>query len=131
MAETMNIPNILTLIRVALIPIFILLFYMPFHWSYLAAAVVFTLASITDWLDGYLARKLQQSTPFGAFLDPVADKLLVAAVILMLVAFDRVTGLSILAGLVILVRAVDARALRQVLAVAQGVLVLLDLKEAV
>ncbi|MEB3736034.1 CDP-diacylglycerol--glycerol-3-phosphate 3-phosphatidyltransferase [Halopseudomonas pachastrellae] len=73
----MNIPKyILTLIRVALIPIFILLFYMPFHWSYLAAAVVFTLASITDWLDGYLARKLQQSTPFGAFLDPVADKLM-------------------------------------------------------
>ena len=84
MVETMNIPNILTLIRVALIPIFILLFYMPFHWSYLAAAVVFTLASITDWLDGYLARKLQQSTPFGAFLDPVADKLLVCACLVVL-----------------------------------------------
>ena len=85
MAETMNIPNILTLIRVALIPIFILLFYMPFHWSYLAAAVVFTLASITDWLDGYLARKLQQSTPFGAFLDPVADKLMVVIALVLLV----------------------------------------------
>ncbi|SFM89213.1 CDP-diacylglycerol--glycerol-3-phosphate 3-phosphatidyltransferase [Halopseudomonas pachastrellae] len=85
MVETMNIPNILTLIRVALIPIFILLFYMPFHWSYLAAAVVFTLASITDWLDGYLARKLQQSTPFGAFLDPVADKLMVVIALVLLV----------------------------------------------
>ena len=82
----MNIPNILTLLRVALIPIFILLFYMPYHWSYLAAALVFTLASVTDWLDGYLARKLQQSTPFGAFLDPVADKLLVVMALVLLTA---------------------------------------------
>ena len=81
----MNIPNILTLLRVALIPIFILLFYMPFHWSYLAAALVFTMASVTDWLDGYLARKLQQSTPFGAFLDPVADKLMVVIALVLLV----------------------------------------------
>ena len=81
----MNIPNILTLLRVALIPIFILLFYMPFHWSYLAAALVCTMASVTDWLDGYLARKLQQSTPFGAFLDPVADKLMVVIALVLLV----------------------------------------------
>lgn len=81
----MNIPNILTLLRVALIPIFILLYYLPLHWSYLAAAVVFTLASLTDWLDGYLARKWQQSTAFGAFLDPVADKLMVAVALILLV----------------------------------------------
>lgn len=81
----MNIPNILTLLRVALIPIFILLYYLPLHWSYLAAAVVFTLASLTDWLDGYLARKWEQSTPFGAFLDPVADKLMVAVALVLLV----------------------------------------------
>ena len=81
----MNIPNILTLTRVALIPVFILLYYLPFHWSYLAAAVIFTLASITDWLDGYLARKWEQSTPFGAFLDPVADKLMVAVALILLV----------------------------------------------
>lgn len=81
----MNIPNILTLLRVALIPIFILLYYLPFHWSYLAAAVVFTLASLTDWLDGYLARKWEQSTAFGAFLDPVADKLMVAVALVLLV----------------------------------------------
>ena len=77
----MNIPNILTLIRVALIPIFILLFYMPFHWSYLAAAVVFTLASITDWLDGYLARKRGLVSLVGKLLDPLADKLLVMAIL--------------------------------------------------
>lgn len=81
----MNIPNMLTLMRVALIPIFILLYYLPFHWSYLAASVVFTIASITDWLDGYLARRWQQSTPFGAFLDPVADKLMVAVALVLLV----------------------------------------------
>lgn len=81
----MNIPNILTLMRVGLIPIFILLFYMPYHWSYVAAALIFTLAAVTDWLDGYLARKLQQSTPFGAFLDPVADKLMVVIALVLLV----------------------------------------------
>ncbi|QJD58258.1 CDP-diacylglycerol--glycerol-3-phosphate 3-phosphatidyltransferase [Pseudomonas sp. gcc21] len=81
----MNIPNVLTLMRVGLIPIFILLYYLPYPWSYLAASVVFTLASITDWLDGYLARKLEQSTPFGAFLDPVADKLMVAVALVLLV----------------------------------------------
>ncbi len=81
----MNIPNILTLTRVGLIPIFILLYYLPFHWSYLAAAVTFTIASITDWLDGYLARKWEQSTPFGAFLDPVADKLMVIVALILLV----------------------------------------------
>lgn len=81
----MNIPNILTLLRVGLIPIFILFYYLPFNWSYLAAAIVFTVASITDWLDGYLARKWEQSTPFGAFLDPVADKLMVAVALVLLV----------------------------------------------
>ncbi|MEH6564283.1 MAG: CDP-diacylglycerol--glycerol-3-phosphate 3-phosphatidyltransferase [Halopseudomonas sp.] len=81
----MNIPNILTVIRVGLIPIFILLFYMPYHWSYVAAALIFTLAAVTDWLDGYLARKLHQSTPFGAFLDPVADKLMVVIALVLLV----------------------------------------------
>ena len=81
----MNIPNILTLTRVGLIPFFILLYYLPFHWSYLAAAIVFTIASVTDWLDGYLARKWEQSTPFGAFLDPVADKLMVAVALILLV----------------------------------------------
>ena len=81
----MNIPNILTLMRVLLIPVFILFYYLPFHWSYLGAAIIFTLACVTDWLDGYLARKWQQSTPFGAFLDPVADKLIVAVALVLLV----------------------------------------------
>ncbi|WP_028237951.1 CDP-diacylglycerol--glycerol-3-phosphate 3-phosphatidyltransferase [Stutzerimonas azotifigens] len=81
----MNIPNLLTVLRVLLIPFFILLFYLPFSWSYFAAALVFAVAAATDWLDGYLARRLEQSTPFGAFLDPVADKLMVAVALVLLV----------------------------------------------
>ena len=68
-----NIPNLLTFFRILLIPVFVILFYLPYQWSYMARAIVFILAAATDWFDGYLARKLNQSTAFGAFLDPVAD----------------------------------------------------------
>ena len=85
----MNIPNALTLFRVLLIPVFALVFYLPGQWAGWAAASIFTLASITDWLDGYLARKLNQSTPLGAFLDPVADKLMVAVALVCSVIIGR------------------------------------------
>lgn len=81
----MNIPNALTLFRILLIPVFVLLFYLPYPWVFWASAAVFGLAGLTDWLDGYMARKLDQFTPFGAFLDPVADKLMVAIALVMLV----------------------------------------------
>ncbi|HEY0722277.1 MAG TPA: CDP-diacylglycerol--glycerol-3-phosphate 3-phosphatidyltransferase [Gammaproteobacteria bacterium] len=81
----MNAPNILTLLRIALIPVFVLLYYLPYTWSYLAAAVVFALAAVTDWLDGYLARRLGETSAFGAFLDPVADKLMVATALVLIV----------------------------------------------
>lgn len=81
----MNIPNMLTVLRVVLIPVVVVLFYMPQQWTNLAASLVFGLAAITDWFDGYLARKWDQSTPFGAFLDPVADKLMVAVSISILI----------------------------------------------
>lgn len=81
----MNIPNALTLFRIVLIPVFVLVFYLPYHWSFFTSAAIFTLAGITDWLDGYLARKLDQGTAFGAFLDPVADKLMVAIALVLLV----------------------------------------------
>jgi CDP-diacylglycerol--glycerol-3-phosphate 3-phosphatidyltransferase len=97
----MNIPNILTMLRVLLIPIIILLFYLPFKWSYLATSAVFAIAAITDWLDGYLARKLQQSTPFGAFLDPVADKLMVAVALVLLVAEHANIWLTLPAAIII------------------------------
>ncbi len=108
----MNIPNILTLLRVALIPVLVLLFLLPFHWSYLAASVVFALASVTDWLDGYLARKWQQSTPLGAFLDPVADKLLVATALLLLAQQHHNLYLT-LPALIIICREIVVSALRE------------------
>ncbi|WP_017938990.1 CDP-diacylglycerol--glycerol-3-phosphate 3-phosphatidyltransferase [Zestomonas thermotolerans] len=97
----MNIPNILTVLRVLLIPIFILLFYLPFGWSYLASSAVFALAAVTDWLDGYLARRLEQSTPFGAFLDPVADKLMVAVALVLLVEEHANLWLTLPAAIII------------------------------
>jgi CDP-diacylglycerol--glycerol-3-phosphate 3-phosphatidyltransferase len=82
----MNWPNILTLARISVIPVFVLVFYLPFWWSHVAATVIFALASVTDWLDGYLARYLKQSTKLGAFLDPVADKLMVSIALVLIVA---------------------------------------------
>jgi CDP-diacylglycerol--glycerol-3-phosphate 3-phosphatidyltransferase len=80
----MNIPNALTLLRVALIPFLVMVMYLPYAWAGLCASGIFCLAAITDWVDGYLARKLNQTTQFGAFLDPVADKLMVAVALVML-----------------------------------------------
>jgi CDP-diacylglycerol---glycerol-3-phosphate 3-phosphatidyltransferase len=108
----MNIPNLLTVLRVFLIPFFILLFYMPFSWSYWASAAVFAVAAATDWLDGYLARRWQQSTPFGAFLDPVADKLMVAVALVLLVEEHANLWLSIPAT-VIIGREIVVSALRE------------------
>ena len=81
----MNIPNSLTLFRIVLIPVLVALFYWPQAHTYFLTAAVFAVAAVTDWLDGYLARKLGQSTPLGAFLDPVADKLMVAVALALLI----------------------------------------------
>ncbi|RJG48744.1 CDP-diacylglycerol--glycerol-3-phosphate 3-phosphatidyltransferase [Motilimonas pumila] len=80
-----NIPNILTAFRVLLIPVFVVCYYLPTEWAAFLAAFFFWLAAVTDYLDGYLARKLEQQTPFGAFLDPVADKVMVAAALVVIV----------------------------------------------
>jgi CDP-diacylglycerol--glycerol-3-phosphate 3-phosphatidyltransferase len=82
---SLNIPNTLTVSRIILIPVLVLVFYWPFENHKLVAAAIFGLAAITDWFDGYLARKLAQMTEFGAFLDPVADKLMVAVALVLLV----------------------------------------------
>ncbi len=108
----MNIPNLLTILRVLLIPVFILLFYMPFPWSYWAASTVFALACATDWLDGYLARRLGQSTAFGAFLDPVADKLIVAVALVLLVEEHANLWLT-LPAVIIIGREIVVSALRE------------------
>lgn len=81
----MTIATQLTLLRVALIPLLVAVFYIPYQWHYLASAAVFSIAAITDWLDGYIARKYNQTTAFGAFLDPVADKLMVVVALVLLV----------------------------------------------
>ena len=97
----MNIPNLITVLRVLLIPFFILLFYLPYSWSYVASSSVFAFAAATDWLDGYLARRLEQSTPFGAFLDPVADKLMVAVALVLLVQEHHNVWLTLPAAVII------------------------------
>ncbi len=86
-----NIPTLLTLFRVVLIPFFVLAFYLPVVWAPFACALIFLVAAVTDWFDGYLARRWNQSTRFGAFLDPVADKVMVA-IAMVLVAEHYHTG---------------------------------------
>ncbi|MBQ4812421.1 CDP-diacylglycerol--glycerol-3-phosphate 3-phosphatidyltransferase [Pseudoalteromonas luteoviolacea] len=107
-----NIPNTLTTFRLFLIPVFAVVFYLPYTWAFFAAAFIFWLASITDILDGYLARKLNQSTPFGAFLDPVADKVMVS-VALVLIAAHYQNVLVTLAAVIIISREIVISALRE------------------
>lgn len=95
-----NLPNILTLVRILVIPIFVVIFYLPVWWAHLGAAIIFTLASITDWLDGYLARALQVSSRLGAFLDPVADKLMVSIALVMIVGESQFQFVSVPAAVV-------------------------------
>lgn len=101
MSTLTSLPNILTLMRIVLIPVFIIAFYLPFSWAPGLAAAIFALASLTDWLDGYLARKLKQISPFGAFLDPVADKLLVACSLLLLVGEKSMSYITLPAVIIV------------------------------
>ncbi|CAG0926977.1 MAG: CDP-diacylglycerol--glycerol-3-phosphate 3-phosphatidyltransferase [Rhodocyclaceae bacterium] len=110
-----NIPNLLTWGRILLIPLFVGVFYMHHDWlnphqQNLAATAIFVVAAITDWLDGYLARTLQQTSAFGAFLDPVADKLMVAAALIMLVQIDRA---DTIVAFIIIGREIAISALRE------------------
>ena len=111
----MNIPNSLTILRILLIPVFILVFYLPFKWTHAAAAAMFAFGALTDWLDGFLARRLNQTSRFGAFLDPVADKLLVAVALVMLVQTDPRMWLAITAAIII-GREIAVSALREFMA---------------
>ena len=112
MKLSISLPNVLTFFRIALIPVLVIVFYLPFDWRFLAASSIFTLASITDWLDGYLARKMNAITPFGTFLDPVADKLLVATALVLLVEVHASAVLAVPA-LVIVGREIAVSALRE------------------
>ncbi len=108
----MSIPNILTLMRIALIPVFVLFFYLPFTWVNLAVTFIFGLAAVTDWLDGFLARRLEQVSPFGAFLDPVADKLMVAVALILLVQANPNAWMVVPAAIII-GREITVSALRE------------------
>jgi CDP-diacylglycerol--glycerol-3-phosphate 3-phosphatidyltransferase len=96
-----TIPNILTLIRIILIPVLVIIFYLPGEWSYQISAAIFGIAALTDLLDGYLARRLNQSSPFGAFLDPVADKLMVAVALVLLVQDNPSPWFAVPAAIII------------------------------
>ena len=109
-----TIPNILTLLRIILIPVLVVVFYMPGQWSYQISAAIFGLASLTDLLDGYLARRLNQSSAFGAFLDPVADKLMVAVALVLLVQRQETYQVVFaIAAAIIIGREITISALRE------------------
>ncbi len=111
-----SLPNLLTLSRIAAIPLVIATFYVDGALARWIACALFAAAAITDWFDGYVARARNLVSPLGRFLDPIADKLLVAAVLFMLVAFNRVSEWSILPALVILLREILVSGLREILA---------------
>jgi len=108
----LNIPNLLTLLRILLIPLVVVVFYLPIEKAGIYSAILFAIAGITDWFDGYLARKLNQTSRFGAFLDPVADKLMVAVVLVMIV--EHFGGMwYMVATMVIIGREITISALRE------------------
>ena len=111
-----SLPNLLTLLRIAIIPALVGILYIEETLMRWIALGFFTLAAVTDYFDGYLARHRNEVSPLGRFLDPIADKLLVASVILMLVGTDAIRGLVILPALVILCREILVSGLREYLA---------------
>lgn len=107
-----NLANQLTLCRIVLIPLLVIIFYLPYEWRFPVSAALFGLAGITDWLDGYIARKYHLSTPFGAFLDPVADKLMVAVALALLIELHNSIWFTLPAA-VIICREIVISALRE------------------
>jgi len=108
-----NIPNTLSMVRIALIPVFIYVYYLPFDWSHIAATVLFAFAGITDWFDGYLARKLGQQSNLGAILDPLADKLMVVVVLILLVADNPQNNWLLFSTVIIITREIFIATLRE------------------
>jgi CDP-diacylglycerol---glycerol-3-phosphate 3-phosphatidyltransferase len=112
MSMRLTLPTAITLFRIALIPLFVIVFYLPFSWANIAAAAIFALASVSDWVDGYLARSMQQESTFGAFLDPVADKLMVVVIIVLLVQANPSIYVA-LPSVIIVAREITVSALRE------------------
>lgn len=111
-----SLPNLLTLSRIAVIPAILALLFFPTPLNRWIALVLFAFAGLTDFLDGYLARHRGEVSAFGRFLDPIADKLLVASVIVMLIAIDQLEGLIVIPAIVILCREILVSGLREYLA---------------
>ncbi len=111
---TMTFPTILTLLRIALVPVLVLFFYLPFDWSNIACTIVFVLGAVTDIADGYVARKTEQMSRFGEFLDPVADKIMVATALILLVQRqDSYQAIFAISAAIIVGRELTISALRE------------------
>ena len=111
-----NLPNVLTLSRIAAIPLVVACFWLDRGWAQWLSMILFVAAAVTDWFDGYFARRYHQISRLGRFLDPIADKLLVAAALLMLVDNGQLGGINVLAAMIILAREILASGLREFLA---------------
>lgn len=101
MSPVTNVATMLTWLRIAAIPLIAVVFYLPFSWAHPAAAVVFIMAAITDGLDGYLARRLELTSDFGAFLDPVADKLMVVTALMLILQADPRISIAAIAAIIV------------------------------
>ncbi len=108
----LTVPTLLTLFRIALIPVLVIVFYLPYQWTNFAAALIFALGAITDWLDGWIARRFNMFSAFGAFLDPVADKLAVATALILIVQAHNTVFMALIAA-VIIGREITISALRE------------------
>lgn len=109
----MNIPNTVTSFRIVLIPVFMVVFYLPQSWASTLAAIIFAVAAITDWFDGYLARKLEQQSKLGAFIDPLADKLMVVTAIILILTKHADDNWVIFSTIIIISREVLISSLRE------------------
>ena len=111
-----HLPNLLTLVRIGIIPLLVGLFYLPDPWGPWLACLAFVIAAATDYFDGYFARRWSTVSTFGKLMDPIADKMLVAAALFCLAAFDRIVGVTIVAAIIIMLREVLISGLREFLA---------------
>ncbi len=109
----MNIPNTITTFRIILIPVFIAAFYLPYDWAPALVTFIFWMAAITDWFDGYLARKLNQQSLLGAFIDPLADKLMVISALLLILAKHPENNWLLFSSLIIITREIFISSLRE------------------
>ena len=110
-----HLPNILTALRILILPVIIGLFFIPEAWAAWTALALYIVASVTDFLDGHLARKMDIVSPLGTFLDPIADKIFIGALLIVLVGFDRIDGLWQIAAIIILSRELLVSGLREFL----------------